>query len=158
RFLLLAALRLFFGTFARLLRGAAARLLLLGLSSRFLLGAAARLFGGSLLLLAAPILFGESAAALFLHFGLTCILHCAGAAGLSLGGQRTGQHKAAPRRFRRRGTLRRLLSRNRRRRLGSPGLGCTRADCAFFAHLDRDGLRAPVREALAHLRRLDRLA
>ena len=157
-FFLFAPLRLLFGSLARLLFGAAARLFLFDLSARFFLGPLARLVDGAFFLLATPIRFGESGQATRFLVGLAGILHGARAPARSSAvsvraittGRRAGSVRCRPRR--------RLVARHRRRRLGPAGLGQPRADHALLANLDGDRLRASVREALAHLRRLDRFA
>jgi hypothetical protein len=154
RVFLLAPLRLLFGSLARLLFGSAARLFLFDLSARFFLGPLARLANGAFFLLAASISFGESGQPPRFLVGLEGILHGAGAARPFLSGQRAGNYDRAARRLCRCRPRRRLLARGRRRCLGATGLGQPRGDHAFLAHLDGDGLRASVREALPHLRRL----
>ena len=99
RFLLLAPLRLLFGSLAGLLFGAAARLFLFDLLARFLLGPPARLLSGALFFLPAPIRFGESRQSPRFLVGLARILHGPGAPRPFLRSQRAGNHDRAARRL-----------------------------------------------------------
>ncbi len=159
----LAAARLFFlGSLARILFGALLGLFLFGAPANFLLGLALRVFDALLLLLAPAVFLQQGVAEAGFFIGLPRVLQRAHPRRVFFGGQGARRSTEPPRR------LRRFRSRRGRDRLGPRdsrrGFGGARfrraagRDDPLFANLDRDLLRASMREALAHLAGLDRSA
>ena len=157
RLLLAAARLLFHGALLRVFVGAFAGFLLLATLAQIFFGALARFYLGALLLLAAAVGLDDQGVAARDLVGLAGILERAHPRRVFFGRQ-GARYPEPPRR------LGRFRSGGRGRLRpgdGRLGLGAARFDRGaghrrpFLAHLDRDGLRASVREALPHLSGLD---
>src|SRR5438105_4145851 len=159
RLVLAAACLFFVGALFSLLFAALLCLFRFASLAQFFLDTTLSILCGALLLLPAPVLFEQRVALARLFVGLARILQRAHPRCSFFGRQRArrGAEAAPGGLCGFRGGRRGLGPRDRRRRFGPARFRrCARRDDALFANLDRDLLRAAMREALAHLARLDR--